>query len=61
MKKVATCFNKVYGHPRTAHAHKSKIAIANLQEIVEINKFQFSPKLYQIQPWMVLQLITMGT
>jgi hypothetical protein len=51
MKKVATFFNKFNSHPRTAHAHKTKIAITNLEEIVEINTFQFSPMLYHSQPW----------
>ena len=46
MKKLATCFNKLYGHPWVAHTYKTKIAIENLEETVEINKFQFSPMTY---------------
>jgi hypothetical protein len=48
MKYVATIFDKLCGYHRVAQAHKTKISIANLQEIVEINKFQFSSMLYQI-------------
>ena len=59
--KAATCFYKLCGHLQAAHAHKTKIAIDNLEEVVEINKFNFLPMPYNTEPWMVLRLLIKDT
>jgi competence transcription factor ComK len=53
--KCGYMFRRVIRHHQATHAHKTKITIANLEKVAEINEFKFSEKFYQIAPCVVLQ------